>query len=76
MNVCSTSSIGSHPGLVPSSRFGFQLRNGKIRLLVKIERRAGIVTIASGKARLKRTPRAARASMLGVLTCGDPYAPT
>ena len=72
MNVCSTSSIGSQPGLVPSSRFGFQLRYGKIRLQVKIERRAGIVTIASGKARLKRRPRSAIASMFGVFTSGEP----
>ena len=72
MNVCSTSSIGSQPGLVPSSRFGLKLRYGKIRLQVKIERRAGIVTIASGKARLKRTPRFTIASMWGVLISGDP----
>jgi hypothetical protein len=67
VKVCSTSSIGSQPGLVPSSGFGFQWRNGKIRLVVKIERRAGIVTIASGKARVKRSPRAISASMCGVL---------
>ena len=43
---------------------------------MKIERRAGSVTIASGNARLKRMPRAASQSMFGVCTCGDPYAPT
>ena len=67
MNVCSRSVIGSQPGLRPSSRLGFQSRNGKIRLVVKIDRRAGIVTIASGNARLKRMPRAIRASRFGVL---------
>jgi hypothetical protein len=41
-------------------------------LQVKIERRAGIVTIASGKARLKRTPRLTIASMFGVFTSGEP----
>ena len=55
---------------------GLKFRNGKIRLLVKIDRRAGSVTIASGNARLKRRPRAASQSMFGVCTCGDPYAPT
>src|SRR6185436_18958522 len=44
--------------------------------LPKIERRAGTVTIASGKARLKRSPRLARASMFGVCIWGEPYAPT
>ena len=66
MNVFSSPSIGSQPGLVPSSGLGTQLRYGKIRRAVKIERRAGIVTIASGNARLKRRPRAASASTLGV----------
>jgi hypothetical protein len=72
VNVRSTSSIGSQPGLVPSSRFGFQLRYGKMRLQLNIERRAGIVTIASGKARSKRTPRSTIASMFGVFTSGEP----
>jgi hypothetical protein len=57
---------------VPISLFGFQLRNGKMRRLPKIERRAGTVTIASGNAREKRSPRFASASMLGVWICGDP----
>ncbi len=76
MKVFCGSSIGSQPGLVPISGFGFQLRNGKIRRLPKIERRAGTVTIASGKAREKRRPRFASASMFGVWICGEPYAPT
>ena len=76
MKVCSVSSIGSQPGLVPSSSFRTKFRYGKIRLVVKIERRAGIVTIASGKARLKRRPRAAMRSTFGVCTYDAPYAPT
>ncbi len=68
----SSPSIGSQPGLVPSSGLGTKLRNGKMRRQVKIERRAGIVTIASGNARLKRSPRAARASTLGVWIWGEP----
>ena len=43
-----------------------------MRLLLKIERRAGTVTIASGNARVKRVPRAASASMFGVCTWGEP----
>ncbi len=70
--VRSGSLIGSQPGLMPSSLFGTKLRKGKILRLVKIERRAGRVTIASGKARLKRRPRAASESMLGVCTWGEP----
>ena len=57
---------------MPISLFGFQSRNGKIRRLPKIERRAGTVTIASGNAREKRSPRFASASMLGVWICGEP----
>ena len=72
MKVRSVSSIGSQPGLTPSSLLGTKSRNGKMRCVVKIDRRAGIVTIASGKARLKRRPRAQRASMLGVRICGEP----
>ena len=53
VNVFCGSSIGSQPGLVPITGFGFQLRNGKMRRLPKIERRAGTVTIASGKARVE-----------------------
>ena len=64
--------IADQPGLGPRSGSGFQWRKGKIRLLVKMDRRAGIVTIASGNARLKRRPRAASESMFGVFTCGDP----
>ena len=70
--VLAGSSIGAHPGLTPSSGFGTKLRNGKMRRLVKIERRAGSVTIASGNARLKRMPSAASESMLGVWICGEP----
>jgi hypothetical protein len=72
VNVFCGSSIGSQPGLVPITGFGFQFRNGKIRRLPKIERRAGTVTIASGKARVKRMPRGASASMFGVWICGEP----
>ena len=72
MKVFCGSSMGSHPGLVPITGFGFQFRNGKMRRLPKIERRAGTVTIASGNARLKRRPRLARASTLGVWICGAP----
>ncbi len=56
VNVFWGSSIGSQPGLVPISLFGVQSLYGKIRRLPKIERRAGTVTMASGKARVKRTP--------------------
>ena len=64
--------MGSQPGLWPSSGLGTKLRKGKIRRQVKIERRAGIVTMASGKARFSRRPRVASASTFGVLTWGDP----
>jgi hypothetical protein len=74
--VLAGSLISSQPGLTPSSGFGTKFRNGKMRLLVKIERRAGSVTIASGKARLKRIPSAASESMCGVWIFGEPYAPT
>ncbi len=42
-----------------------------MRREVKIERRAGMVTIASGKARSKRRPRPHSSSTFGVLT-GEP----
>ena len=69
---CSGSSIASHPGLLPSRGSGTKLRKGKIRRLVKIERRAGSVTIASGNARLNRSPRAASEFTAGVWIWGDP----
>jgi hypothetical protein len=49
-----------------------KLRYGKIRWPVKIDRRAGTVTIASGKARLKRSPRAISESKFGVRARGEP----
>ena len=59
-------SSGAQPGSPIRPGYGCQPRNGNVRRPLRIERRAGIVGIASGKQRVKLIPSRASASMFGV----------
>ncbi len=71
-NVGMLSGIEIQPGNGGSPSSTCQLRNGNARWPVSSARRTGTVGIASGRARVKRTPSPASASMFGVFARSSP----